>query len=42
MKRRVLVVDIGGTHVKLFLSQRNQCELASGAAHGTGAIDHEA
>ena len=30
MKRRVLVVDIGGTHVKLLMSQRNQREFASG------------
>jgi hypothetical protein len=34
MKRRVLVVDIGGTHVKLFISQRNQCEFASGPRMG--------
>lgn len=31
MKRRVLVVDIGGTHVKLLMSRRNQREFASGA-----------
>jgi hypothetical protein len=31
MKRRVLVVDIGGTHVKLLMSWRNQREFASGA-----------
>jgi hypothetical protein len=30
MKRRVLVVDIGGTHVKLLMSQRDQREFASG------------
>jgi len=30
MKRRVLVVDIGGTHVKLLMSRRNQREFASG------------
>jgi len=30
MKRRVLVVDIGGTHVKLLMSPRNQREFASG------------
>jgi glucose-6-phosphate isomerase len=31
MKRRVLVVDIGGTHVKLLMSRRNQREFASGS-----------
>jgi predicted NBD/HSP70 family sugar kinase len=30
MKRRVLVVDVGGTHVKLLMSRRNQREFASG------------
>lgn len=30
MKRRVLVVDIGGTHVKLLMSRRNHREFASG------------
>src|SRR6266496_5479477 len=30
MKRKVLVVDIGGTHVKLLMSSRNQREFASG------------
>jgi hypothetical protein len=30
MKRRVLVVDIGGTHVKLLMSRRNQREFPSG------------
>ncbi len=30
MKRRVLVVDIGGTHVKLLMSPRDQREFASG------------
>jgi hypothetical protein len=30
MKRRVLVVDVGGTQVKLLMSQRNQREFASG------------
>ena len=30
MKRRVLVVDIGGTHVKLLMSRGNQREFASG------------
>jgi len=30
MKRRVLVVDIGGSHVKLLMSRRNQREFASG------------
>jgi len=30
MKRRVLVVDIGGTHVKLLMSQRSQRVFASG------------
>jgi hypothetical protein len=30
MKRRVLVVDIGGTRVKLLMSQRNRREFASG------------
>jgi hypothetical protein len=30
MKRKVLVVDIGGTHVKLLMSSRDQREFASG------------
>src|SRR5258705_11473671 len=30
MKRKILVVDIGGTHVKLLMSPRNQREFASG------------
>ena len=30
MKRRVLVVDVGGTHVKLLMSRRNKREFASG------------
>jgi hypothetical protein len=30
MNRRVLVVDVGGTHVKLLMSPRNQREFASG------------
>src|SRR6266516_5076782 len=30
MKRKVLVVDIGGTHVKLLMSSRKQREFASG------------
>lgn len=30
MKRRVLVVDVGGTHVKLLMSQRNKREFTSG------------
>ena len=30
MKRRVLVIDIGGTHIKLLMSQRNQRVFASG------------
>src|SRR5205823_5198481 len=30
MKRKILVVDIGGTHVKLLMSRRNQREFASG------------
>jgi polyphosphate glucokinase len=30
MKRRVLVVDIDGTHVKLLMSRRNHREFASG------------
>jgi predicted NBD/HSP70 family sugar kinase len=30
MKRRVLAVDIGGTHVKLLMSRRNHHEFASG------------
>src|SRR5205809_831759 len=30
MKRRVLVVDIGGTRIKLLMSRRNQREFASG------------
>jgi hypothetical protein len=30
MKRRVLVVDIGGTHVKLLMSRRTQRKFASG------------
>jgi len=32
MKRRVLVVDIGGTHVKLLMSLRNKREFESGPA----------
>jgi predicted NBD/HSP70 family sugar kinase len=34
MKRRVLVVDIGGTHVKLLMSRRNHREFASGPRMG--------
>src|SRR6266853_4160304 len=34
MKRRVLVVDIGGTHVKLLMSSRNQHRFASGPRMG--------
>jgi hypothetical protein len=30
MKKKLLVVDIGGTHVKLLMSRRNQREFASG------------
>jgi hypothetical protein len=30
MKRKVLVVDIGGTHVKLLMSSRDQREFGSG------------
>jgi len=30
MKRKVLVVDIGGTHVKLLMSVRDQRDFASG------------
>jgi len=30
MKRKVLVVDIGGTHVKLLMSVRDQRYFASG------------
>src|SRR5207247_1239434 len=30
MKRRVLVVDVGDTHVKLLMSRRNKREFASG------------
>src|SRR5882724_10087125 len=30
MKRKVLVVDIGGNHVKLLMSSRDQREFASG------------
>src|SRR4029450_12854814 len=30
MKRRVLGVDVGGTHVKLLMSRRNKREFASG------------
>src|SRR6266496_2122910 len=30
MKRKVLVVDIGGTHVKLLMSTRDQRDFASG------------
>jgi len=32
MKRRVLVVDIGGTHVKLLMSLRDKREFESGPA----------
>ena len=31
MKRKVLVVDVGGTHVKLLRSHRDEREFASGA-----------
>lgn len=31
MKRKVLVVDVGGTHVKLLMSSRNEREFASGS-----------
>jgi len=34
MKKKVLVVDIGGTHVKLLMSARNQREFASGSQLG--------
>jgi hypothetical protein len=34
MKRRILVVDIGGTHVKLLMSARNQREFSSGSRLG--------
>jgi len=30
MRRKVLVVDIGGTHVKLLMSVRDQRDFASG------------
>ena len=30
MKRKVLVVDIGGTHVKLLMSARDEREFVSG------------
>lgn len=31
MKRKILVVDVGGTHVKLLMSRREQREFASGS-----------
>ena len=34
MKRRILVVDIGGTHVKLLMSLRNEREFPSGPRMG--------
>jgi hypothetical protein len=34
MKRKVLVVDIGGTHVKLLMSLRNEREFPSGPRMG--------
>jgi len=30
MKKRVLVVDVGGTYTKLLMSRRNECEFGSG------------
>src|SRR5213595_996508 len=30
MKKRVLVVDVGGTYIKLLMSRRNECEFGSG------------
>ena len=34
MKRKILVVDIGGTHVKLLMSPRNQRQFRSGSRLG--------
>jgi hypothetical protein len=34
MKRKVLVVDIGGTHLKLLMSLRNEREFPSGPRMG--------
>ena len=30
MKKKVLVVDVGGTYIKLLMSRRNECEFGSG------------
>ncbi len=38
MKRKVLVVDIGGTYVKLLMSRRDQREFASGARMGPNQL----
>lgn len=38
MKRRVLVVDIGGTHVKLLMSRRDRREFASGPRMRPGQL----
>jgi len=34
MKRKILVVDIGGTHVKLLMSRRVEREFVSGPRMG--------
>jgi len=38
MKRKVLVVDIGGTYVKLLMSRRDQREFASGSRMGPNQL----